>query len=61
VPDLGWVGFDPESGICPDDRYVRVAIGLDSLGARAIRAAETGRVKPVVEIKLTVDECRPRF
>ena len=29
VPDLGWVGFDPSNGISPDERYVRVAVGLD--------------------------------
>ena len=28
VAGLGWVGFDPSDGICPDERYVRVAIGL---------------------------------
>ncbi len=29
VPDLGWVGFDVANAVCPDDRYVRVATGLD--------------------------------
>jgi transglutaminase-like putative cysteine protease len=27
VPGLGWVGFDPSNEICPDSRYVRVAVG----------------------------------
>lgn len=29
VPDLGWVGFDVSNQISPDERYVRVATGLD--------------------------------
>lgn len=29
VPDLGWVGFDAANRMCPDERYVRVATGLD--------------------------------
>ena len=29
VESLGWVGFDPSNGISPDERYVRVAVGLD--------------------------------
>ncbi|MBV8961878.1 MAG: transglutaminase family protein [Hyphomicrobiales bacterium] len=60
VPRLGWVGFDPKNGICPDDRYVRVAIGLDSLGARATRAAHIGGGEPVVNVKLVVSELRSR-
>ena len=29
VEALGWVGFDVSNGISPDERYVRVATGLD--------------------------------
>jgi len=29
VADLGWVGFDVANAMCPDDRYVRIATGLD--------------------------------
>ncbi|HKT63085.1 transglutaminase family protein [Burkholderia sp. 22313] len=44
VEGLGWVGFDPFMNRCPDERYVRIAIGLDhrdaqpvtGLGARAV-------------------------
>ncbi len=43
VPDLGWVGFDPSDGACPTDAHVRVAIGLDSLGAAAVRGTRHGR------------------
>src|SRR6202035_230040 len=42
VPDLGWVGFDPSNGCCPTDGHVRVAVGLDSLGAAAVRGTRLG-------------------
>jgi transglutaminase-like putative cysteine protease len=42
VEDLGWVGFDPANGFCPTDTHVRVAIGLDSLGASPVRGARHG-------------------
>jgi transglutaminase-like putative cysteine protease len=42
VDGLGWVGFDPANGICPTDQYVRVAVGLDALGATPIRGTSYG-------------------
>jgi transglutaminase-like putative cysteine protease len=60
VPRLGWVGFDPVHELCPDERYVRVAIGLDSLGASAMRGAQMGGTEPVTEVKLAVAESRSR-
>ena len=32
---LGWVGFDPANRICPTERYVRLACGLDCRERRA--------------------------
>jgi transglutaminase-like putative cysteine protease len=37
VPGLGWVGFDTVSNKCPEDGHIRVAVGLDALGAAFIR------------------------
>jgi transglutaminase-like putative cysteine protease len=42
VPDIGWVGFDPANGISPTDAHVRVAVGLDFLGASPVRGARKG-------------------
>ena len=42
VPDLGWVGFDPANGISAGDAHVRVAVGLDYLGAAPIRGSRCG-------------------
>ena len=39
---LGWVGFDVSNGISPDERYVRVAVGLDYREAAPIRAFHLG-------------------
>ena len=40
--DLGWVAFDPANGICATDAYVRVAVGLDYLGAAPVRGTRFG-------------------
>jgi len=42
VADLGWTGFDPANGICPDQTYLRVAVGLDYLDAAPLRGARRG-------------------
>lgn len=35
---LGWIGFDAMLGICPTERHVRVASGLDSLSTVPVRS-----------------------
>lgn len=42
IPGLGWTGFDPSNCISPDDRYVRVATGLDYDEAAPVRGTRTG-------------------
>jgi transglutaminase-like putative cysteine protease len=42
VAGLGWVGFDPALGRCPSETHVRVACGLDCLGAAAMRIVPSG-------------------
>ena len=42
IDGLGWVGFDPTHGICPAERHVRVAVGLDYLDAAPFRGARRG-------------------
>lgn len=39
VDHLGWVGFDVANLVCPDDRFVRLATGLDSASASPIRGS----------------------
>ncbi|MGP0094339.1 MAG: transglutaminase family protein [Xanthobacteraceae bacterium] len=42
VPDLGWVAFDPANGFCPTEAHIRVAVGLDYLGAAPVRGSRYG-------------------
>lgn len=42
VPDLGWTAFDPANGVCADQSYLRVAMGLDYLDAAPLRGARRG-------------------
>jgi transglutaminase-like putative cysteine protease len=54
VPELGWVAFDPANGICATDAYVRVAVGLDHLGAAPLRGTRYGGVGEVLSVKVRV-------
>jgi transglutaminase-like putative cysteine protease len=56
VPDLGWVAFDPSSGVCPTDAHVRVAIGLDSLGAAPVRGVRYGQGAETLRVAITVGQ-----
>ena len=42
IKGLGWVGFDPANGICPDQRYVRLACGPDADHAAPLRGLRRG-------------------
>jgi transglutaminase-like putative cysteine protease len=56
IPDLGWVGFDPANGICPADAHIRVAIGLDSLGAAPVRGTRFGVGTENLEVAIRVGQ-----
>jgi transglutaminase-like putative cysteine protease len=56
VPDVGWVGFDPANGISPTDAHVRVAIGLDYLGASPVRGARKGGGDEALTVTIRVDQ-----
>lgn len=34
---LGWIGFDPSVNLCPTERYVRLATGLDAIDTVPVR------------------------
>jgi transglutaminase-like putative cysteine protease len=55
IEGLGWVGFDPTQGRCPDESYVRVAMGLDSLGAAPVRGSRFGGEGESMKVAVTVD------
>jgi transglutaminase-like putative cysteine protease len=54
VPGLGWVGFDPTNEICVTDQHIRVAIGLDHLGAAPGRGAHYGGGREDLAVRLVV-------
>ncbi|MCG6858605.1 MAG: transglutaminase family protein [Salaquimonas sp.] len=54
VAGLGWVGFDPANGICPDDHYVRLACGLDAADAAPIRGIRRGSGTDTLSVSVSV-------
>ena len=54
VPDLGWVGFDCTNGLSPTPEHVRVAVGLDYLGAAPVRGSRSGGGPETMDVKLRV-------
>jgi transglutaminase-like putative cysteine protease len=56
VDGLGWVGFDPANSICATDAHVRVAIGLDYLGAAPVRGTRYGGGAETLTVAVKVDQ-----
>jgi transglutaminase-like putative cysteine protease len=56
VPDVGWIGFDPANGICPTDAHVRVAVGLDYLGAAPVRGSRFGGGSEGLAVTVQVEQ-----
>lgn len=58
VDNLGWVAFDPTNGVCATDAYVRVAVGLDYLGAAPIRGTRFGGSGETLKVAVHVDQAQ---
>lgn len=58
VENLGWVGFDPTNGICITESHVRVAVGLDYLGAAPVRGTRFGGGGETLTVAVRVDQAR---
>jgi transglutaminase-like putative cysteine protease len=58
VEDFGWIGFDPSNGICPVDAHVRVAAGLDYLGASPVRGTRYGGHGETLTVAVNVAQAR---
>ncbi|MFT6558458.1 transglutaminase family protein [Sneathiella sp.] len=56
LPELGWVGFDVSNNICPDERYVRVATGLDYRDAAPISGVRYGSSGETMIVSLQVQQ-----
>jgi transglutaminase-like putative cysteine protease len=58
VNDLGWVGFDPTNGISATEAHVRVAAGLDYLGASPVRGTRYGGSGETLKVNVQVEQAR---
>ncbi|NKB54258.1 MAG: transglutaminase family protein [Rhizobiaceae bacterium] len=56
VDGLGWVGFDVSNGISPDDRYVRIATGLDYRDAAPISGMRRGSANESMIVSVQVQQ-----
>lgn len=54
VDGIGWVGFDVSNGISPDERYVRLATGLDYRSAAPVSGVRYGVGEGSLEVDLQV-------
>ncbi len=51
---LGWVGFDASNGISPDQRYVRVATGLDYADAAPVTGRRAGGSDEALSVQIEI-------
>jgi transglutaminase-like putative cysteine protease len=56
VEGLGWVGFDVANRICPTDRYVRLAAGLDAGYAAPIVGSRRGGSAEKLDVSVEVQQ-----
>ena len=56
VPALGWVGFDVSNKISPDERYVRIAAGLDFKDAAPTTGLTYGAGEEKIAVALRVEQ-----
>jgi len=56
VADLGWIAFDPAHRVCATDAHVRVAVGLDYLGAAPVRGTRFGGEGERLAVTVRVDQ-----
>jgi transglutaminase-like putative cysteine protease len=61
VPDLGWIGFDPANGFCITEAHVRVAVGLDYLGAAPVRGARYGGGQEKLDVAVRVEQMQAQW
>jgi len=56
VEGLGWVGFDVANGICPTERHVRLAAGLDAGYAAPIVGSRRGGSTEKLDVSVEVQQ-----
>ena len=56
VPGIGWVGFDVSNDISPDERYVRIATGLDYKDAAPVSGLRFGDSRETMIVSIQVQQ-----
>lgn len=56
IPYLGWTGFDVSNQISPDERYVRIASGLDYSEAAPILGITYGGCNETISVNVQVQQ-----
>lgn len=56
IDGLGWVGFDAANNVCPNDRYVRIATGLDYRDAAPISGVRLGSTAESLAVHINVGQ-----
>jgi transglutaminase-like putative cysteine protease len=56
VEGIGWIGFDPANDTCPIESHVRLAVGLDYLGAAPVRGTRYGGAGETLAVRVLVHE-----
>ena len=54
--DLGWVGFDISNGISPDERYVRIATGLDYRDTAPVAGMRFGEHDESMSVSVEIEQ-----
>ncbi|OYY89615.1 MAG: transglutaminase [Sphingomonas sp. 28-66-16] len=60
VEGIGWIAFDPSMGLCAAEEYVRVAIGLDALGAAPVAGSRLGEGNEDLDVDVHVEQLSPQ-
>jgi transglutaminase-like putative cysteine protease len=55
IGGIGWVAFDPSTGLCATQDYVRVSIGLDAIGAAPVAGSRLGEGNEELDVDISVD------
>lgn len=56
VSGLGWVGFDAANRVCPDERYIQVATGLDYREAGPLTGVMYGGGRDALSVTVQVQQ-----
>ncbi|WP_394648732.1 transglutaminase N-terminal domain-containing protein [uncultured Sphingomonas sp.] len=54
IDGLGWIGFDPTLGLCPEERHVRVAVALDAAGCSPVAGSRLGEGRECLDVEVQV-------